>query len=141
MRCNLRLFRLGFFCALFLALLGTTAGADGSVTLFVDVKPGLALQVQDSLTFQSGRGRSGSGAGCYGVVGCWVGLLVALQAFDDQPVTWKVTRGAVHRVIGASSTEWRGVTGSPNHRRRGNGGCSLWFTQDTAMRRKVRYPS
>lgn len=58
MRCNLRLFRLGFFCALFLALLGTTAGADGSVTLFVDVKPGLALQVQDSLTFpEAGPGQ------------------------------------------------------------------------------------
>jgi hypothetical protein len=90
MRCNLRLFRLGFFCALFLALLGTTAGADGSVTLFVDVKPGLALQVQESLTFPE----AGPGQGVEAELDVTVwsnvgwGLLVSARAvqFDDQPV-------------------------------------------------------
>ncbi|HHT74322.1 MAG TPA: hypothetical protein GX008_11490, partial [Firmicutes bacterium] len=91
MRCNLRLFRLGFFCALFLALLGTTAGADGSVTLFVDVKPGLALQVQESLTFPEAGPGQGVEAELDVTVWSNVGweLFVAASAvrLDDMPVT------------------------------------------------------
>lgn len=51
MRSNLRLFRLGFFCALIAVLAATALAADGSVVFYVDVAPGFAIALQDSLTF------------------------------------------------------------------------------------------
>ena len=62
MRWNLRLFQLGFFCVLVLLSTGSVAvasGGSGKVTMFVEVAPGFAISVQDSLTFpQAAPGRS-----------------------------------------------------------------------------------
>ena len=62
MRWNLRLFQLGFFCVLVLLSTGSVAvasGDSGRVTMFVEVAPGFAISVQDSLTFpQAAPGRS-----------------------------------------------------------------------------------
>lgn len=54
MRCNLRVFQLGFFCVLIVLFVGCAAAASGDsgkVTVFVEVAPGFAISVQDSLTF------------------------------------------------------------------------------------------
>ncbi len=62
MRWNLRLFQLGFFCVLVLLSTGSVAvasGGSGKVTMFVEVAPGFAISLQDSLTFpQAAPGRS-----------------------------------------------------------------------------------
>ena len=49
MRCNLRIFLLGFFCVLM--LVGTGIASAGSVTFFVEVAPGFAISLDDTLTF------------------------------------------------------------------------------------------
>jgi len=56
----LRLFHLGFFCALILIAAGSVLAApeEGAVTLVVEVKAGSAISVQDTLSFpEAGPGQ------------------------------------------------------------------------------------
>jgi hypothetical protein len=109
MRCSLRLFQLGFFCALILACAGLAAA--GEVTFFVQVEPSFAIAVQEQLFFP--KASPGTTVDAELDVQVWsnVGwdlMVVSHGVYDEEANPVALERGVEVQI---ASGQWRPLDG------------------------------